>query len=112
MATEQLTASQKDHLVIATGEGNPGDLEVGISVGQPCQLCAPLSLKGLDKKSVSHQQCGVMKSHRFANICMILGKSPNSYGKARLMSPKVHSVKYKSSQSNKIEKCYLHYVIS
>lgn len=61
MATEQLTGSQKDHLVIATGEGNLGDLEVRIAGGQPCQLCALLSLKGLDEKSIAYQQRGVMK---------------------------------------------------
>lgn len=72
MATEQLTASQKDHLVIATGEGNLGDLEGRISVGQPCQLCAPLPPKGLDEKSVACQQRGVMKRGPNVKVAALL----------------------------------------
>lgn len=106
MATEQLTDSQKDHLVIATEEGNLYVSEVGNSVGQWCQFCALLSTKESEKKSVVSQQCGIMKggpdlnlrgtSSRlsFALICMIFGKSPNSFGlralicKIRAMFPK------------------------
>lgn len=92
-------------------------------MGQPCQFCALLSLKGSDEKSVAYQQCGVMKrgpkvKASFANVRMILGKSPNLYGlralicKTRVMLPNVRSVKHKSSQSNKIEECYVHCAVS